>query len=131
MSSSTVETVRVIDSAVDCPDIPLVVDGGNAKVVVWPGNGARHRTFQLLRLDAGGKTILLEHPSDAVYYVVSGSGAVFDTETGAPQPLGEGSMIHVDAGSAYRFQADAASHMTILGGPCPADERLYANLKAG
>jgi mannose-6-phosphate isomerase-like protein (cupin superfamily) len=122
------QTVRVIDTSKDCPDIPLVEGGGSAKVVTWPGNGAIHRTFHLLTLDSGSKTIELNHPHDSVYYVISGGGTVAEVASGDRTPLQEGSMVHIDAGDGYQFEAEAMRGMTLLGGPCPADLRLYASL---
>jgi mannose-6-phosphate isomerase-like protein (cupin superfamily) len=128
MDQPAAETIRVVDSGLACPELSIVVGGGSAKVVMWPGNGSRYRTFQLVTLDDGAATVTLEHPSDSVYYVMAGSGAVVDAHSGERMPLVEGAMIHIDAGDAYRLEADAGSGMKILGGPCPADERLYAAL---
>jgi mannose-6-phosphate isomerase-like protein (cupin superfamily) len=124
----TAATVRVIDSATGCPDIPIVVGGGNAKAVIWPGNGARFRTFQILSLAPGARTVALRHASDSVYYVVEGTGSIANLDSGEAAPLGEGAMVHIDAGDGYRFDADGPRGMTLVGGPCPADERLYAGL---
>jgi mannose-6-phosphate isomerase-like protein (cupin superfamily) len=109
--------------------IPIVDGIGNAKVVVWPGTGARHRTFQVINLGENSKTVQLCHPeSDAAYYVLKGQGRVFDVGTGEAQELGEGGMVHIDAKDRYQFVA-SASGMDLLGGPCPADISLYAGLK--
>ncbi|UMY18626.1 hypothetical protein MMB17_04655 [Methylobacterium organophilum] len=130
MSTETVETVRVIDSAVDCPEIPIVVGAGNAKVVMWPENGAIYRTFHLISLHASDKTIPLSHKGDSVYYVVSGSGVVRSPSDDFSAELVEGSMVHIDGGDSYTFEAHGNSGMSLLGGPCPADLELYANLRA-
>jgi len=122
------QTVQVIDSAVDCPDIPMVIGPGSAKAVIWPGSGAKYRTFHIVTLPNGSRTIALSHPSDSVYYVMSGAGTVVDMTSGEASDLGEGSMVHIDAGDTYQFHA-AATGMKILGGPCPADPRLYETLR--
>jgi mannose-6-phosphate isomerase-like protein (cupin superfamily) len=122
------ESIQVIDS-VHSQEIPIVDGIGNAKVVVWPGTGARHRTFQVINLGENSKTVQLCHPeSDAAYYVLKGQGSVFDVGTGEVQELGEGGMVHIDAKDRYQFVA-SASGMDLLGGPCPADISLYAGLK--
>jgi mannose-6-phosphate isomerase-like protein (cupin superfamily) len=122
------ESIQVIDS-VHSQEIPIVDGIGNAKVVVWPGTGARHRTFQVINLGENSKTVQLCHPeSDAAYYVLKGQGSVFDVGTGEAQELGEGGMVHIDAKDRYQFVA-SASGMDLLGGPCPADISLYAGLK--
>ncbi|MGV7030870.1 hypothetical protein [Methylobacterium symbioticum] len=130
MTSNPAGTVRVIDSAVDCPEIPIVTGGGNAHVVMWPGNGAIYRTFHLISLDLSGKTIPLQHSSDSVYYIVSGKGTVTDVAAGVVSELTEGAMVHIDRGDTYMFAADGISGMRLLGGPCPADPDLYATLRA-
>ena len=122
------ESIQVIDS-VHSQEIPIVDGIGNAKVVVWPGTGARHRTYQVINLGENSKTVQLCHPeSDAAYYVLKGQGSVFDVGTGEAQELGEGGMVHIDAKDRYQFVA-SASGMDLLGGPCPADISLYAGLK--
>ena len=122
------ESIQVIDS-VHSQEIPIVDGIGNAKVVIWPGTGARHRTFQVINLGENSKTVQLCHPeSDAAYYVLKGQGSVFDVGTGEAQELGEGGMVHIDAKDRYQFVA-SVSGMDLLGGPCPADVSLYAGLK--
>ena len=122
------ESIQVVD-AVHSQEIPIVDGIGNAKVVVWPGTGARHRTFQVINLGENSKTVQLCHPeSDAAYYVLKGQGSVFDVGTGQSQELGEGGMVHIDAKDRYQFVANS-SGMDLLGGPCPADASLYAGLK--
>lgn len=122
----SLQTVRVVDSAVDCPSLPIIQGKGNAKVVIWPGNGARYRTFQVLDLEDGDRTADLSHPTDSVYYVAEGAGVVANPASGERWPLAEGAMVHIDRGDAYRFEAEGPAGMTLLGGPCPADEALYA-----
>lgn len=121
-------TVRVIDSAGGCPEIPIIAGAGNARVVMWPGNGAKYRSLQIITLDAGSRTIRLHHGSDAVYYVISGAGSITDLGLGEVSPLVEGAMVHIDAGDAYLFAAGDDQAMKLVGGPCPADESLYAGL---
>jgi len=122
------QTVRVIDSNSTCPEISIIEGGGNAKVVLWPGNGSEFRSMQLVRLEPAARTVLLRHTSDCVYYVVEGAGAVAG-EDGSRQAIAEGSMVHIDAGDGYRIEAGSGG-MRFLGGPCPPDPALYAELTA-
>jgi mannose-6-phosphate isomerase-like protein (cupin superfamily) len=62
-----------------------------------------------------------------VYYVIRGDGTVRDPDGGDGQRLVEGSMIHVEPGTAYRFEAGGAG-ILLLGGPCPADPALYEQI---
>ncbi|WP_315927619.1 hypothetical protein [Mesorhizobium sp. SP-1A] len=129
MSGTTEGAVRVIDSAVDCPRLPIIVGEGTAVAAMWPGNGAKWRTFNVLDIKAGSQTIDLQHPSDSVYYVRAGAGVVIDIATGRATQLAEGTMLHIDRGDAYRFEAASNHDLLVIGGPCPADERLYQHLK--
>jgi mannose-6-phosphate isomerase-like protein (cupin superfamily) len=67
------------------------------------------------------------HAGEAVYYVKSGAGTVLDPDSGSSDAIAEGSMVHVEPGTAYRFAAGAGG-MELLGGPCPPDDSLYAHL---
>ncbi|MBR0752009.1 hypothetical protein JQ604_07415 [Bradyrhizobium jicamae] len=129
MTSTPLPRVRVIDSAVGCPEIPIVEGEGNAKVVLSPHNGATFRSFQLVSLKQGARTIGLRHASNCVYYVMEGSGAIVDAAAGSRVDLAEGSMVHIDAGDLYRIEAGEAG-IKVIGGPCPPDENLYAGLTA-
>ena len=85
MANRLANPARVVDSAVGCPEIPIIVGPGNARVVMWPGNNAQFRTFQIITLERGARTIRLHHGSDAVYYVMGGAGSSF-TFTGSNLP---------------------------------------------
>lgn len=101
--------------------------GGHAWAVVWPGVGAELRSVHHISLSSKGRTIALEHPMEAVYYVMEGSATAVDLDSNTSQELIEGSMVHIDAGTAYRLQAGPAG-AEIIGGPCPADHRMYEHL---
>lgn len=126
MRSDEVQVIHADDS---CPIIPIVDGRGEARALIWPGSGARQRSLHRIVLGAGAATIRLQHPMEAAYYVVRGSGVVAD-DAGAAQDLREGSMIHVNDGSAYRIRAGGEG-MEVIGGPCPADKTWYADLAKG
>jgi mannose-6-phosphate isomerase-like protein (cupin superfamily) len=117
------ERVQVLDAAAG-PELPIVESGGRAHAVVWPGVGAELRSMHRIALDAGGATVELHHPSEAVYYVVGGSGEVIDPGEGSATPIRPGSMVHADPGSAYRFRAGPEG-LELVGGPSPPDPALY------
>ena len=82
-----------------------------------------------IELAAGSRTVPLKHPMEAVYYVMQRRRhRARSRTTAAANPLIEGSMIHVEPGTAYLFEAGGAG-IALLGGPCPADPALYR--KAG
>jgi mannose-6-phosphate isomerase-like protein (cupin superfamily) len=106
------------------PALPIVTGDGSAHAVIWPGMGARLRSMNRISLGGGARTIPLTHLSDAVYYVISGSGEAVDGDREARDALVEGSMVHVDAGTPYELVA-GEDGMELIGGPCPADPTLY------
>ncbi len=123
----TTKTARVLTLDDGCPELPLVVGKGRAVALIWPGSGATSRTMHHVTLEDGGATILQRHDGEAVYYVKSGTGVVIDPDAASRDPLVEGNMVFIEAGTAYRFEADT-SGMVLLGGPCPADLALYSHL---
>jgi quercetin dioxygenase-like cupin family protein len=120
-------TVVVLDDGPSCPQLPLVDGSGRARAVVWPGVGAYKRSLHRFSLAAGARTVAQDHPSEAVYYVMSGGGVVRDPDAGTADPVDPGAMVHVTPGTGYVFEA-GPSGLELVGGPCPADERLYAHL---
>ena len=115
--------VQVLSPAA-APPVGLLGPGsaGTARAIVWPGVGAQARTMHLVTLPPGAGTLELTHPGEAVYYVVSGGGTVRDA--GSETELREGSMVHVEPGTAYAFAAGGEG-IAIVGGPGPADPALY------
>jgi quercetin dioxygenase-like cupin family protein len=127
VSMSTSAPILVLDADQSCPRLPLVASGGEAFAVVWPGVGATMRSMNRISLKAGGATVEMHHPSEAVYYVIAGEGAVSDRDAGSSEKIVEGSMFHVDPGTRYVCEAGVLG-LELVGGPCPADPRLYQAL---
>jgi quercetin dioxygenase-like cupin family protein len=112
------------------PELALIAQGGRAHAVIWPGMGAQLRSLHHIALDPGGTTVEQRHPSEAVYYVIAGSGEIADADDESAQPLIEGSMPHVDAGTGYVLRAGDTG-LVLIGGPSPADPALYAHIEGG
>ncbi|MGZ6029857.1 MAG: cupin domain-containing protein [Myxococcaceae bacterium] len=102
----------------DGPALDLVVGEGSARALVWPGAGARLRSMHRVSLGRGARTRAQSHPHEAVYYVISGRGAV------GGHALEEGAMVHVAPEVAYSFEASDEG-LELIGGPSPADASLY------
>lgn len=109
------------------PDLGIVDGDGRAHAVIWPGMGALLRSIHRIELAAGARTITLRHPSEAVYYVIDGSGAAVDVDADEAQPLRSGSMAHIDARTKYAFTAGDHG-ISLVGGPSPPDPALYEGL---
>jgi quercetin dioxygenase-like cupin family protein len=103
--------------------VRMIAAQGHAWAVIWPGMGARCRSLHRISLAPGGGTVPLRHPGEAVYYVLSGRGAVAGPASAA-HVLVEGSMVHVAALGEYRF-ATRDESLELIGGPCPPDPALY------
>lgn len=121
--------VAVFDADEGCPRLPLVAGQGEAYAVVWPGVGAAMRSMHRISLAAGSVTVAQRHPMEAVYSVIGGGGTVRDPDTGAAEALVNGSIFHVEPGTAYVVEGGPAG-IELVGGPCPADPALYKNLAA-
>ena len=117
---------QVLRSNRDFVALPLVDGPGEARAVVWPGMGARHRSMHYIALGAGARTVPQRHPdSEAVYYVINGEGAIVDLDAGTTHAVHAGSVVFMTAGTRYRIAAARAGAMTCVGGPCPPDPALY------
>jgi quercetin dioxygenase-like cupin family protein len=121
------DEVQVLTCNDDCPELPIVEGDGRAQAVIWTGVGASMRSMHRIRLERGARTSDQSHPMEAVYYVMTGSGMVVDPAGGALDPIVEGSMVHVEPGTTYRFEA-GPDGLVLLGGPCPVDPALYDHL---
>jgi len=120
--------VRIVGLGPSCPELPIVDPASKAVAIVWPGTGATQRSMHHIDLVPGGHTVPLRHAGEAVYYVRTGAGSVRDPDAGSRDELIEGSMVHIEPGTAYQFTAGPAG-MVLLGGPCPPDPQLYAHLQ--
>lgn len=121
--------VAVVDAALG-PELPIIEHDGSARAVIWPGMGAELRSLHRISLQPNGRTIRLSHPSEAVYYVISGSGAVCLTTDAPKEALIEGSMVLIEPGSDYALCA-SSDGMELVGGPSPADPALYESMEGG
>lgn len=118
-------SVKVIDTGVSRRPLSIVEGEGTAHAVLWPENGAHFRSFNLIELAPGARTVDLRHDEESAYYVRAGSGAVRDLDGDAAQDLVEGSMIHIGAGDAYRFEAGTEG-LVAIGGTVPVDPGFYS-----
>lgn len=121
------DAVKVLDANDLCPRLPLIDGGGEAIAMVWPGMGASSRSLHLMKLEGHSKTVRMRHPMEAVYYIVSGEARVLDFSDGSEAAVGPGSMIFIEPDTAYEI-AGMGDPVRLLGGPCPPDPALYADL---
>jgi len=120
-------TVRVLRDDASCPELRIIDNGGRAWAVAWPGVGAHLRSMHRVSLSAGGSTILLVHPMEAVYYVIGGAAVAHDLDTATEHTLTTGAMILIDPDTRYTL-VGGTDGAEIVGGPCPPDPKLYTHL---
>lgn len=117
--------VRIVRAGGWGPELPFILGDGVFRPIVWPGANDWKRSLHYIELSPSSSTTPLSHPSEAVYYVVAGTGIV--SGGGGPErPIVEGSMVHVSPGTEYSFRTDTG--LTLVGGPCPADITLYTSI---
>jgi quercetin dioxygenase-like cupin family protein len=119
--------IRIFHAERDYVEVPLVEGGLSARVVVWPGVGARRASFHYVSYEAGQSSVPHAHPaSEDVFYVVEGEGSLveyLDDRPVAEHPVGPGSVVFVEPGTVH--QVRAATPLVNVGGPCPPDEAFY------
>lgn len=118
-SAPAPSTTMVIDAGASGPTLPILDGSGEACAVVWPGMGAEKRSFLRITLGPDTRTRTLIHPGEAVYFVLAGAGRVAGAGS-AGGLTGVGSIVHIDAGNSYRFEA-GNDGLKLFGGPCPYD----------
>src|SRR5690348_13779654 len=116
-------SVVVVAATSSRREVAIVDGGGCAEAIVWPGMGARWRSFHQVALETGGRTIVLHHASEAVYFVMTGDAEIVNEATGQRSTLPQGSMVHVGPACPYRLVGATAT--AIVGGPCPPDPTWY------
>lgn len=124
---TTSDEIQILSTA-EGPTLEIIEGDGQARAVVWPGMGAQLRSLHTISLGPGARTVQLRHPSEAVYYVIGGAGEAIDMTDCDAHAIGPGTMLHIDAGTAYVIRA-GDDGMSVAGGPAPPDLALYDGLR--
>ena len=122
------DRVRILTDDEGAPELPIVERGGRAWVVVWPGLDAHLRSIHHISLEPHGRTVPLEHPMESVYYTMSGQVVASDNSFDRQLNVPSGAMAHIGPDTEYVLEAGPEG-AEVVGGPCPADERLYSHLE--
>lgn len=120
--------MQVLRNNARAPSLPIIDGAGEATAIVWPGVGAHLRSIHRISLSAGSRTTRLQHPMEAVYYVMNGNATASDQNSSRTAQLVTGSMVLVDPGTPYIFVAGDGG-VELVGGPCPADPAMYRHLE--
>jgi quercetin dioxygenase-like cupin family protein len=112
----------------DRPDVMLPLISKDARLVVWPGVGAKSANINYVRMEPGETNVPHAHAeSEDTIYILEGEGTVTDFDHDRRLEFRAGDVIHVPPGVKHAVAADKGVGVVSVGGPCPPD---YAMLKA-
>jgi quercetin dioxygenase-like cupin family protein len=113
--------IRVFDPSREGVAVPMI--SRQAKLVVWPGVGARQAQMNYVILDPRESNVPHRHESsEDTIFVIEGRGIVTNIDTGRVQPVEAESIVHVPTGVGHAVTAE--TRMVSVGGPCPPDEAM-------
>lgn len=113
--------IRVFDPTREGVAVPMI--SRQARLVVWPGVGARQAQMNYVILEPQESNVPHRHErSEDTIFVVEGSGIVTNIDTGRVQTMEAGCVVHVPAGVGHAVTAQ--TRMVSVGGPCPPDEAM-------
>lgn len=118
--------IKVFHVDRDFTSIPLV-QGSSARVIVWPGMGAKTSVLHYVPYEAGQSSVPHSHPdSEDTFYIVSGEGYMVewqDDRQMSRQPISTGSVVYVEPRTVH--QLVATTPLVNVGGPVPPDLDFY------
>lgn len=113
--------IRVFDPSREGVPVPMI--SRQARLVAWPGTGARQAQMNYVILEPGESNIPHRHDgSEDTIFVVEGRGTVADIDRGRVQAVEAGCVVHVPEGIGHAVTAE--TRMLSVGGPCPPDEAM-------
>jgi quercetin dioxygenase-like cupin family protein len=106
----------------DKPALMLPLISADARMIVWPGNGAWTATMNYVRMRPGEENTPHTHAeSEDTIVILEGRGSIDDLTHGETHEFGAGDVIHVPAGLRHAVRANRGENVVSVGGPCPAD----------
>jgi quercetin dioxygenase-like cupin family protein len=103
--------------------VPLPLISRQARLIVWPGNGAEVASMNHVILEAGEANVPHTHAeSEDTIFVLEGRGVVRDFTHDVTLPVDAGCIIHVPEG--IEHAVTAKTRMVSVGGPCPPDRAM-------
>ena len=122
--------IKVFHVDRDFVEVPIVEGAMSARVVVWPGVGAKHLSMHYISYERGQASVPHFHPhSEDCFYIVSGEGTMAewrDDRIVSEQEIGPGSVVYVEPNTIH--QVRARTPLVNVGGPCPPDLDFYRRL---
>lgn len=113
--------IRVFDPSREGVAVPMI--SRQARLVAWPGVGARQAQMNYVILEPGESNVPHRHGrSEDTIFVVEGRGIVTNVTRGTVQAVEAGCIVHVPVGIEHAVTAE--TRMLSVGGPCPPDEAM-------
>jgi len=110
--------VRVFDVDRDGVAMPLI--SRDARMVVWPGVGARTAPMNYVILEPEEANKPHQHPvSEDTIYVLEGEGTVENQTLNKTHPIKAECVLHIPPTVVHAVRAH--TRMVSVGGPCPPD----------
>src|SRR3970040_1203008 len=96
--------VYVFDRERDGVMLPMV--SKQARLVIWPGNGARSASMNHVVLEPGEANVPHAHPdSEDTFFILEGRGTVHDFDHDLIIPIEAGAVVHIPLGIPPAVQA--------------------------
>ena len=106
----------------DKPALMLPLISADARMIVWPGNGAWTATMNYVRMRPGEENFPHTHAeSEDTIVILEGRGSIDDLTHGETHEFRSGDVIHVPPGLRHAVRANRGENVVSVGGPCPAD----------
>jgi len=110
--------IRVFDVHRDGVPMPLI--SRDARMVVWPGVGARSASMNYVILEPDEANKPHQHPtSEDTIYVLEGQGTVENRTLGTTHRVEGECVLHIPPTAMHTVRAH--TRMVSVGGPCPPD----------
>lgn len=113
--------IRTFDPTREGVAVPMI--SRQARLVVWPGVGARQAQMNYVILEPHESNVPHRHErSEDTIFVVEGRGVITNLDTGLVQTMEARCVVHVPPGVLHAVTAE--TRMVSVGGPCPPDEAM-------
>lgn len=100
--------------------VPMIAS--DARLIVWPGVGARCATMNWVRLEVGEENRPHTHAgAEDTIAILAGRGTIDDLTHERTLEFEAGDVVFVDPGVEHRVRASRDVEIESVGGPCPPD----------
>lgn len=111
------------------PGVPLI--SADARLLIWPGTGARYANMNWVRLEPGESNAPHRHAeSEDTIYIIEGEGTVENSDTGKVHEFRTGDTVYISPGVRHAVRADRGVSVVSVGGPTPPDWTLLRAVAA-